>query len=198
MAALIVVSGSARAQGTIDFHNPNTVPLRYVDLRDGTDIIIGTPGSPYGPASMRVGLFIGPNGATGFSQMAMVGLTTNSSSTLPIFIGTFNGGNPFVVPGHAPGEVVSFAFLAWSISTGALTYQDALNSVTGVVGIPAIGRGYTLGGGIDLPKPTFGNATAEQPWLLNDFTIFAIPEPATIVLLIPGAMVVWMFRRRKQ
>ncbi len=194
--AIVAVSASVLAQGTIDFHNPNTVPLRYVDLRDGTDIIIGTPGGRYGPASMRVGLFIGPSGATSFSQMTMVGLTTNSASTLPIFIGTFNGGNPFTVAGHVQNEVVSFAFAAWSISTGALTYQEALVSTVGIVGHTIISQGYTLSGGGTPPAPTFGNPTAAQPWLINDFTIVAIPEPGTIVFGLAGATALWMLRRR--
>jgi hypothetical protein len=197
IAATFAVSVNAPAQGTIDFHNPNTVPLRYVDPWLGIDIIIGTPGSPWGPASMRVGLFIGAPGATSISQMTLVGLTTNSASTISLFIGTFNGGNPFTVPGHPQNEVVSFAFAAWSISTGALWYQDALQSTTGIVGATAIGQGYPLAGGPNTPQPTFGNPTAAQPWLLNDFTIRAIPEPATYVLGIVGAILATMFRRRR-
>jgi hypothetical protein len=198
IVGILALSVSALAQGTIDFHNPNTVALRYVDPSNGTDIIIGTPGNPFGPASMRVGLFIGAGGATSISQMVMVGLTTNSTSTLALFIGTFNGGNPFTVAGHPQNEVVSFAFAAWSISTGAITYYDALQSTTGIVGATAVGRGYPLGGGANPPQPTFGNPTAAQPWLIDDFTIFAIPEPATIVLLIPGAMVLWILRQRRE
>ena len=198
--AVVAVPVSALAQGTIDFHNPNTVPMRYVDLRDGTDIIIGTPGSTYGPASMRVGLFIGPNGATDFSQLAMAGMTTNSASTVPLFIGTFNGGNPYTVTPSTPNAQVSFAFAAWSISTGALTYQEALLSTVGIVGHTAISQGYTLGGfgtPPSLPPPTFGVPTVAQPWLLNSFNIVAIPEPSTLVLGIAGATALWIFRRRK-
>ena len=90
IASLIALSGSALAQGTIDFHNPNTFPLKVLDMRDLSVTTLGAPGSPLGPGSMRVGLFIGGSGATSFSQLTMVGLTTNSASTLPIFIGTFN------------------------------------------------------------------------------------------------------------
>jgi hypothetical protein len=195
IAAILALPESAFAQGTIDFHNPNTVPLRYVDPSIGLDTIIGTPGSFWGPASMRVGLFVGANGATSISQMTMVGLTTNSTSTVPLFIGTFNGGHRFTLVAHPPGERVSFAFAAWSISTGALTYFAALQATTGIVGATAIGQGYPLGNGAD-PPPTFGKPTALQPWLLNSFT-FGVPEPAPIVLLLPGALIVWMFRRRR-
>jgi hypothetical protein len=197
---VVGVPASALAQGTIDFHNPNTVPMRYVDLRDGTDIIIGTPGSTYGPASMRVGLFVGPNGSTSMSQLQMVGMTTNSASTVPLFIGTFNGGNPYTVTPSTPNAQVSFAFAAWSISTGALTYQDALLSSVGIVGRTDISQGYTLGGfgsPPSLPAPTFGQPTAAQPWLINSFAIVAIPEPSTVLLGIAGATALWMSRRRK-
>src|SRR6185503_9065796 len=107
VVATIALSESARGQGTIDFHNPNTFPLRFSD--GTTTTIVGAPGCPLGPASVRVGLFIGASTATSISQMTMVGLTTNSASTLPIFLGTFNGGIPYTVAGHAQYEVVSFA-----------------------------------------------------------------------------------------
>jgi len=197
VAFLLAVSGNALAQGTIDFHNPNTVPLKFADLRDGTSGIVGAPGSVYGPASMRVGLFIGPPGATSFSQMTMVGLTTNSSSTLPLFVGTFNGGNPYTIAGHPHSEVVSFAFAAWSISTGALTYQQALNSAVGIAGNTTISQFYTLSGGGTPPALTFGTPSAAAPWLINDFTIVAIPEPATLVLGLAGAIGLWLLPRRR-
>jgi len=112
--AVVSVPAIALAQGTIDFHNPNTFPLRVYDFDSGTTTIVGGPGSPLGPASVRVGLFIGPNGVTSISQMAMVGMTTNSASTVPLFIGTFNGGNPYTVTPSTPNAQVSFAFAAWS------------------------------------------------------------------------------------
>jgi len=191
-ASLIAFSESALAQGTIDFHNPNTFPLRF---SDGT--IVGAPGSPLGPASVRVGLFIGVGNVT-FSQMTMVGLTTNSASTLPLFVGTFNGGNPFTIAGHPQNEVVSFGFAAWSISTGALTYQDALTATSGYVSDSVIGQGYVLAGGATTPAPTFGNPTAAQPWLINRGITFTVPEPSAISLGIAGTTVLFLLRRRKQ
>ena len=196
---VLAVSASALAQGTIDFHNPNTSPVKVVDLSDGSQTILGAPGSPLGPASVRVGLFIGPNGATSISQMTMVGLTTNSASTVPLFIGTFNGGNPYTISPSTPNSLVSFAFAAWSISTGALTYPDALISGVGYAAVSAIGNGYTLGGfgtPPSLPAPTFGTPTAAQPWLINGI-ILGVPEPSTMVLGIAGATALWLIRRRK-
>jgi len=132
------------------------------------------------------------------SQMSMVGLTTNSASTLPIFLGTFNGGNPFTVVGHPQNEVVSFAFAAWSISSGAMTWQEAQTAVTGGGGVSAIGQGYTLAGGATPPAATFGTPTAAQPWLIPGITIaYHVPEPTPLVLGFAGAAALWMFRRRK-
>ena len=199
--AIVALSVSALAQGTIDFHNANTFPVKVVDLSDGSVTTLGAPGSPLGPASVRVGLFVGPNGATSISQMTMVGLTTNSASSVPLFVGTFNGGNPYTIIPSTPNALVSFAFAAWSISTGAMTYQEALTATFGGVGLSAIGNGYTLGGfgtPPSLPAATFGTPTVAQPWLINGFTISyrPVPEPSTMVLVIAGATAMWMLRRR--
>jgi hypothetical protein len=187
---VVVGLGTALAQGTIDFHNPNTFPLRVQDAA-GNVTTVGAAGSPLGTASVRVGLFIGASGAT-FAQMTMVGMTTNSSSTLPLFVGTFNGGNPYAIPGRAQNDIVSYAFAAWSISTGALTYQDALNSGTGYGGLSAIGGPYTLAGGATTPALTFGNGAGQ----IQGFTLTPIPEPSTIALGLLGAAAL-LLRRRK-
>ena len=61
--AMTVVSlGTALAQGTIDFHNPNSFPVTVKDAA-GTVTTIGAAGSPLGVSSVRVGLFIGAPGA---------------------------------------------------------------------------------------------------------------------------------------
>lgn len=192
---MVVGLGTALSQGTIDFHNPNTFP---VTVRDGAGNVttIGSAGSPLGPSSVRVGLFIGANGAP-FSSMTMVGLATNSPASTPLFVGTFNGGTSFAVPGRNNGDQVSFAFAAWSISTGALTYQDALIAPTGYVSFtPVVGNGYTLKGGATLPDPTWGTPTLAQPWLVNGLQLQAVPEPSTIALGLLGAAAL-LIRRRK-
>ena len=193
--AVLDVPVNALAQGTIDFHNPNTFPLKVLDMRDGSVTTLGAPGSPLGPGSMRVGLFIGTG--TSFASLTMVGMTTNSSSTLPLFVGTFNGGNPFTIAGHPQNEVGSFGFAAWSISTGALTYQAALTATSGYVSDSVIGQGYVLAGGATTPAPTFGNPTAAQPWLINRGITFTVPEPSAISLGIAGTTVLCLLRRRK-
>ncbi len=198
-AMSIVGLGTALAQGTIDFHNPNTFPVTVRDAA-GNVTTIGTAASPLGPASVRVGLFVGASGA-GFSAMTMVGMVTNSPAGTPLFVGTFNGGTSFAVPGRLNGDQVSFAFAAWSISTGALTYTDALNPAINlgngyVSPTPVIGNGYTLKGGATLPDPTWGTPTALQPWLVNGLELRPVPEPSTIVLGLLGAAAL-LLRRRK-
>lgn len=188
--AMVVVNlGTALAQGTIDFHNPNTFPLRVADA-GGTVTTVGAAGSPLGPASVRVGLFIG-TGST-LASLTMVGMTTNSSSTLPLFVGTFNGGNPYAIAGHPQNEVVNFAFAAWSISSGALTYADAIASGIGYAGNSTIGVGYTLAGGATTPALTFGNGAAQ----VQGFQLNPVPEPSTIALGLLGAAALFLRRRK--
>jgi len=190
MATLVVISASARAQGTIDFHNPNTFPLKVLDMRDLSVTTLGASDSPLGPGSMRVGLFIGTG--TTFGSLTMVGMTTNSSSTLPLFVGTFNGGNPYAIAGHPQNEVVNFAFAAWSISSGALTYADAIASGIGYAGNSTIGVGYTLAGGATTPALTFGNGAAQ----VQGFQLNPVPEPSTIALGLLGAAALFLRRRK--
>ena len=72
--AMVVVNlGTALAQGTIDFHNPNTFPLRVADAA-GNVTTVGSAGSVLGPASVRVGLFIGTGSTLG--SLTMVSMTT--------------------------------------------------------------------------------------------------------------------------
>jgi hypothetical protein len=188
--------GSAWAQGTIDFHNPNTFPLRVQDGA-GNVTTVGATGSPLGPASVRVGLFVGANGAANISAMTMVGMVTNSASTVPLFVGTFNGGNPYTITPSTPNAQVSFAFAAWSISTGALTYDAAKLATTGYLGESAIGQNYTLGGfgsPPSLPGATFGAGAGQ----ISGFTLtpVPVPEPSTLALGVLGAAALLMRRRK--
>jgi len=190
--AMIVVSlGTALAQGTIDFHNPNTSPLRVQDAA-GNVTTVGAAGSPLAQGSVRVGLFLGPATATSWAQMTMITFITNSSSTLPLFVGTFNGGVPYTVAGHPQNEVTSFAFAAWSISSGALTYADAIASGQGYAGLSAIGQNYVLGGGATSPALTFGSG----PGQIQGFTLVPVPEPSTIALGLLGAAALFLRRRK--
>jgi len=189
-AMIVVGLGTALAQGTIDFRNSNTFPLQVKDAA-GNVTTVGSSTGPLGPASVRVGLFIATTPVTSILQMTMVGLTTNSPSTLPLFVGTFNGNSPFPVPGHPAAEVVSFAFAAWSITTGALTYQAALTAPTGYIGTSAIGQNYALGGAAP-PAITFGTG----PGQIQGFTLNPVPEPSTIALGLLGAAALFLRRRK--
>ena len=187
--AMVVGLGTALAQGTIDFHNPNTFPLKVADAA-GNVTTVGAAGSPLGPGSIRVGLFIGTGSTLG--SLTMVGLATNSSSTLPLFVGTFNGGNPYSIANHPQNEVVNFAFAAWSIASGAFTYADAIASGIGYAGNSTIGVGYTLAGGGTTPALTFGNGAAQ----VQGFQLNPVPEPSTIALGLLGAAALFLRRRK--
>src|SRR3989442_12966114 len=106
-AMMAVGLGHAWAQGQIDFHNPSSFPVTVKDP-SGNVTTMGSASSPLGPATVRVGLFVGANG-TPFSGMTMVGMTTNSASSNPLAVGTFFGGNPYIVPGFTTGTTISFA-----------------------------------------------------------------------------------------
>jgi hypothetical protein len=187
--------GSAWAQGTIDFHNPNTFPLRVQDSA-GNTTTVGAAGSPLGPASVRVGLWVGPNGSTAIGQMSFVAMVTNSASTVPLFVGTFNGGNPYTITPSTPNAQVAFAFAAWSISTGALTYDAALIASSGyATTAPSFGQNYTLGGfgsPPSLPGATFGSGAGQ----VNGLLLTPVPEPSTLALGLLGAAAL-LIRRRK-
>ena len=193
-AIMTIGLGTALAQGTIDFHNANT----YAMTAAGTTV--GTVGSPVGPASLRIGLFIGGVTATDISQMTMVGLTTNSPSSSGLFAGTFNGTTSYAISGHPAGEVVNFMFAAWSISTGSLVYDP--NTAGGWHGLSDVGHNYILGGGgspPQLPGPTFAPATnltaIHQGMVLQPN---AVPEPSTIVIGLLGAAALLPLLRRNR
>jgi len=201
-AMMAVGLGNALAQGQIDFHNPGGATGYPMQVRDasGNVTTVGAPGSPLAQGSVRVGLFIGPNGSTSLSQLSLITVITNSTLSVSTFYGTFNGGTSFPVPGFAPNASVSFAFAAWSISTGALTYQGAYDPAinptrAGYGGVSAIGQNYTLGGfgtPPSIPGPTFGTG----PGQIQAFTLTPVPEPSTIALGILGAAAL-LLRRRK-
>jgi hypothetical protein len=127
--------------------------------------------------------------------MAMVAMTTNSASTVALFVGTFNGGNPYTITPSTPNAQVAFMFAAWSISTGALTYDAAKLASTGYTGQSAIGQNYTLGGfgsPPSLPGATFGAGAGQ----ISGFTLTPVPEPSTIALGLLGAAALLMRRRK--
>jgi len=197
LSVIVVGVGSVWGQGTIAFNNSNQYPLR---VRDGAGNVttVGAAGSPLGTASVRVALFVGPNGSTSLSQMTQVGMVTNSSSAIPLFQGTFNGGNPYTITPSTPNSQVAFAFAAWSISTGVLTYDPVaiVNSGQGYYTPAAsFGQNYTLGGfgsPPSLPGDTFGTGAGQLSGLL----LVPVPEPSTIALGLLGAAAL-LIRRRK-
>jgi hypothetical protein len=203
-ATMAVGLGTAWAQGTIDFHTINTLPVTVDNGPSTTVYKLGEPGGPLGAGSVRIGLFVGPLSATDISQMQMVGMVTNSSASAVQAQGTFNGGTTYAIPasfGYGTGTAVKYLFAGWSISTGALTYQAALTATQGYAGQSAIGgvgglqNGYVLGGGGNIPGQTFGAGPAQlQGFTLHPLAV--VPEPSTIALGLLGAGAL-LLRRRK-
>jgi len=193
-ATMALGLGTAWAQGTIDFHCPSGQPLKVTD--GTTTWTVNAAGSPLTGASVRVGLFVGPNGTTDINLMTMVGMVTNSASVNPLALGTFNGGNPFTLTGYAASSQVAFAFAAWSISTGALTYQAALSAAQGYAGVTSIVQNYALAGGVATPPATFGSGAGQvTSIILQPLTV--VPEPSTIALGLLGAGALLLRRRNK-
>jgi len=203
-AMMAVGLGNAWAQGQIDFHNPGGATGYPMQVRDANNVTttVGATGSPLAQGSVRVGLFIGPNGATSMSQMSMVAVITNSTLAVPSFHGRFNGGTSYEIIPSVANTQVSYLFAAWSISTGALTYAGAFDTAinptsAGYAGVSAIGQNYTLGGGSAIPPPIPGPTFGTGPGQIQGFTLVPVPEPSTIVLGILGAAALLLRRRSK-
>jgi hypothetical protein len=193
ISAMAVGAGSLLAQGTIDFHNPTTLKV----LITADNVVTNSLGSAAATSAtgvtagqVNVALLVRPAGGS-FIQVGQV-LT---SATGP-FVGTFNGGNPFVLPtqaGFAQGNVVDFEFEAWSVSTGAASYAAAKNATTGYISQVLTGTGYVLAGGSTSPSATFGTGAGQ----VGNLVLTQVPEPSTLALGALGVASLAFFRRRK-
>lgn len=169
--ASVWLSISAFGQGTVAFSN-----LGLSNFRLWTNTF--TPsGSNFmsGVNAYRIGLYVGPGGSTP-SSLALVGLATNAP--LAALAGSFNGGNPFAVPGFSQGQVIAFQIRAWSFSSGT-SFESALADPFGVFGSSPMGYA-ALGGGTVPPAALFGPNPGQ---LSSGFAIgIPIPEPSTCAL----------------
>jgi hypothetical protein len=164
------------AQGFLAANNQNTTPITFSDYFGGTSNVVGTPGCPLGQGSLIVTLWIATNGAPS-SALIEVARGTNSTSGLPAAAGTFNLGNPLVLPSPWDGSFeVELLYRVWTWSSGVTNWPTASYFGPGGYCYPAqsaLLSNFKLGVGIQPPPPTFG------PGLLQGIQINLIPEPST-------------------
>jgi hypothetical protein len=190
---------SSMAQGTIVFGNSSAQRINAV-VAPLTTNVIGTASTAYGlgPAQVRFSLLMGANGSALSSMIPVVAnnsggatVVSNSPGVVATAQGTFSGGSPLIPTGQAWSDgssLISFAYIAWSFSSGATSYtqfivdgvytQKPAGFSTGYSGWSGIISGYDPGQGSTLPPATFGTNT----WQTRAFTLERIPEPATFVL----------------
>ncbi len=181
------------AQGFLGARNQNTTPL-LIRTPDYVTHLAGALDSPLAPGSVIVTLWIATNGAPP-SELVEVARGTDSTSPLPGAAGTFDLGNPLVLPAPWDGTFpVELLYRAWWATTGA-TWEEALAATPVQSFFPSAGQtplltGFALGSGSQPPPETFG------PGLLQGLTI-SVPEPTTPALLGAGILALLVLRRRK-
>src|SRR5437016_1595495 len=107
LSAVALGAVSAMAQGNFVFQNNNSFPIKVQDpaINGGTAVNIGTTATAAGfvgagQSQVTITLYVAANGTSlaALEASTPVGTTLNSSSGVALFQGTFNGGNPFVLP----------------------------------------------------------------------------------------------------
>jgi len=152
-------------------------------------------GAPLSGAAFEVGLYV--DTTAGAVQTDI--LSGTPTATAPFLTGSdaggwdFSGGFNATVPTLASGTAVFAGLAAWSTSSGATSYAQALSQ-----GVPTgfeVSTGTTALGGGGSPPATPGTLAGIG---LQDFQLSSIPEPSTIALGVIGASTFLMRLRRKQ
>lgn len=176
VAAAVLVSFSASAQGTITFNNRITgVVDAKIFAADGVTGLAGT--------GFSVELYAGASGSTLDSQMVATGIV--STFRTGAAAGYFTSLGDVAVPGFAGGSVVAVQLRAWDNQGGTITSYGAA-SIRGASAI--FNTAGPLGGSGNPP------ATAATLQGLTSFSI--VPEPSVIALAVVGAGAL-LLRRRK-
>lgn len=195
--AMLAVSASVFAQGTVTYYNRGVVNAQTgasenipIFLLDGLN-----PGAGAGPGRAGAGVYsIGLFLKTGDTYS----LITTAQDPLVNAIGTFRtaatpndlttymvGGITLVVPTVAPGQAATFQLRAWLTSQGSYDAGPVRGRSEDLV-ISQLG-GPTTGGAVATPSL---NGTG-----LASFTV--TPEPSTYALGIAGLGALAFLRRRK-
>jgi hypothetical protein len=168
VAACMVASVAAYAQGTVTFGNLN--PVNDVG------------GSPALGSAFQAELYAGPTGGS---------LTAIASSITPFIDaapGFFFNAVDVAIPGVATGESADVMVKVWKISDGA-TYEIASTKPLAHIGSSVKFSAGPLGGGGPPPLP---GASLNMP----GFNLTIVPEPSTIALGLLGVGAL-LLRRRK-
>jgi len=192
MAAIVLGSLSAMAQGNIAFTDQGSTEKIYISTNGGsTSNLIGQglSGIGAGPGQVNFRLYVQTNGvAVNFNadgtpvNMFLVGTTTNLGSTSTGANGLFNGGFPLALNSPWDGTF-PIEFYYWAQTQNGL-----------YTGHSSLGTAYTLTTGATPANSTFGIGAG----LVPGFSLLApVPEPGTILLGGLGAAGLLLFRRRK-
>ncbi len=176
IAAVVVATIAAQAQGTINFANRGAFAANGVDAK-----VLGVSGAPLDGAGFMAQLYVGASA----SSLAAVG------SPVPFRTGAAAGfvSASTVTTGLAGGSAASVAMRAWDASTGA-SYDAA--TVRGSSAVLSI----VLGGGGNPPAVPADLAGLAGFSLAGAGPGPAVPEPSTVALGLLGAGALFLRRRK--
>src|SRR5215212_7923430 len=117
LAALLGVTASAFAQGTVRFANTGGTAFRvWTNNATSTSSNLMTGAGRY-----VFGLYASTDTNASLGSLSLVGLGTNVG-----IAGVFSGGDPYTLPnGYASGSQIRFQVRGWSIAGGA-SYTEAV------------------------------------------------------------------------
>jgi hypothetical protein len=189
IAASLLVSMAAYAQGTVLFKNDAATKIVFASTPDvptalqGTAIPSGTTATPSGFA---VALYWLNSGTGAFEQLgAAVNVSTPPGS------GLFSGGERVTGSATAAGTAGTFMVAAWSGRTTYSSYEAALASGSADV---YVGQSAAFSNGTGNPNgvpPTTAAALSG----FTGMTVRPVPEPSIIALGLLGAAGLLIRRR---